>query len=69
MKKKLVVIEITDEQLSKLKPLYNYVKKHPATGAIVGQARGDGTFAFAFFTPEEIKLVAKRMIEQRKALK
>ncbi len=62
---KKVDLELTSEQLKKLRPLYRHAEKKPKTGFIIGQARDDGILVFAFITPEEMQQkIYKAVIER-----
>jgi hypothetical protein len=52
---KRIELELTSEQLKKLRPLYKKAEANPHTGFIIAQARDDGILVFAFITPEELQ--------------
>lgn len=71
MKKKIIKIKLTDEQLEQLQPLFDQVEKYPLQGMIIGQAgyiadreNGDTLAYFAWLKPNEViarvnKVIAK----------
>lgn len=68
-KKEAIQVEMSDEQIKKMKRLFNLVKKYPATGAIIGQVKDNGVLIVDFFTPEELIKSGEKMIEYREKLR
>lgn len=62
---RVIIIEPTEEQKKQLRPLFRIAETKRKTGFIIGNAKDDGTFAFAFITPEELQQkIYKAVIER-----